>query len=73
MGGGKGMVKVGGSKKTKDEADLGPMKEEKRWFLIFTRQMSSIENISGKRRNHWILSSRSLHLPSPKLGWLYCA
>ena len=37
MGGGKGMVKVGGGKKTKDEADSGPMKEEKRWFSHFPK------------------------------------
>ena len=30
MGGGSGMVKVGGGKKAKDDADSGPMKEEKR-------------------------------------------
>jgi len=30
MGGGRGMVKVGANKATKEEADLGPMKEEKR-------------------------------------------
>ena len=56
MGGGSGMVKVGGGKKAKDDADSGPMKEEKRClFSVSTHEMSSVEKISGKRRNRWIL------------------
>ena len=36
------MVKVGANKATKEEADLGPMKEEKRlfYFLFYTRNVT---------------------------------
>ena len=33
MGGGGGMVKVGETKKSRDDVDSGPMKEEKRWIF----------------------------------------
>ena len=35
------MVKVGANKATKEEADLGPMKEEKRQFSFFLTQETS--------------------------------
>ena len=42
------MVKVGGNKATKEEADLGPMKEEKRLFYFFTQETSLFQNFQAK-------------------------
>ena len=45
------MVKVGGNKATKEEADLGPMKEEKRLFSFSLKKRHYFKNFRQKKKS----------------------
>ena len=45
------MVKVGGNKATKEEADLGPMKEEKRLFYFSLKKHHPFKNFRQKKKS----------------------